>query len=298
VHRLMEAIIYRSANPVFHGNGLTHRSLSTREITVLAIGVILLSSFLSCTYQAPVTVPLYSSRLDPPELSVEPHGVSLGFSAKFANEIVMIPDAKAVPPILNNPKLGSRKQPLYISPHMGVAVNRHLELSYDIYSGLLLRTQLLGKRREEASIGNKSATLSIGYNFTSNSDELYTSDRPYSDQRLAEYDWRVNSFRSNLLFGYRFHKSVLYYCGAFYESYSLTGYLDQYAHPDIIENDEHYSLDATGHKQGLGLGVEFLFDAKIAEQSIIYTLQISEISWGSLSTDRILNHGLTVKYYF
>ena len=46
------------------------------------------------------------------------------------------------------------------------------------------------------------------------------------------------------------------------------------------------------------MGVEFLFDAKVAEQSIIYTLQVSEISWGTLSTDTVLSHSLIVKYYF
>ena len=51
-------------------------------------------------------------------------------------------------------------------------------------------------------------------------------------------------------------------------------------------------------KGGVIMDVTPVQQAKIAEQSIIYTLQISEISWGSLSTDRILNHGLTVKYYF
>ena len=162
----------------------------------------------------------------------------------------------------------------------------------------MLRSQLFGEGREASTVGNKSMTLSVGYNFTSNSRELTKSDRPGSDQIVAEYDWRLNSLRSNLLFGYRFHRSVLYYCGAFYESFSLSGHLDQYAYPDIIENDQKYVFNGQGVKQGLGMGVEFLFDAKVAEQSIIYTLQVSEISWGSLSTDTILNHSLTVKYYF
>ncbi len=273
-------------------------TLTCREMTGLALGVMLLSSFLSCTHQAPITVPLYSSRLDPPELSSKPHGVSLGFSVMRPNEIIIIPDGIADPPVFNSPKLSSRKAYPSLSPHFGVAVLKRLELSYDIYSGVMLRTQLLGKGREASTIGNKSVALSVGYNFTSNSHELTKSDRPGSDQILAEYDWRLNSLQSNLLFGYRFHRSVLFYCGAYYESFSLSGHLDQYFYPDIIETDQKYVLSGQGYKQGLGMGVEFLFDAKVAEQSIIYTLQVSKISWGTLSTDTILNHCLIVKYYF
>ena len=273
-------------------------TLTCREMTGLALGVMLLSSFLSCTHQAPITVPLYSSRLDPPELSGTPPGVSLGFSVMRPNEIIIIPDGIADPPVFNSPKLSSRKAYPSLSPHFGVAVMKRLELSYDIYSGVMLRTQLLGKGREASTIGNKSVALSVGYNFTSNSHELTKSDRPGSDQIVAEYDWRLNSLQSNLLFGYRFHGSVLYYCGAYYETYSLNGHLDQYYYPDIIENDETYTFDGQGHMQGLGMGVEFLFDAGVYKQSIVYTLQLSEISWGSLSTDTILNHSLIVKYHF
>ena len=298
MNRFLRATIIRTANPRCREVGSKCRSSYTREMMRLAIGILLLSSFLACTYQAPITVPLHSSRLDPPELSSKPQEVSVGFSVRFPNEIVIIPDGIADPPILNNPKLGSRKPPLYISPHLGVSVIKRLELSYDICSGLLLRTQLFGKRREEATVGNKSIALSLGYNFTSNSHELTKSDRPNSDQLLAEYDWRLNSTRSNLLFGYRFHRSVLYYCGVYYESYSLRGQLDQYAFPNIIESDQKYSLNSQGYEQGFGMGVEFLFDAKVAEQSIIYTLQVSEISWGTLSTDTVLSHSLIVKYYF
>ncbi len=274
------------------------KTIRPRYITGFIVWGILVLSLLTCSHHAPVTVPLTSSRLDPPELSTQPNGVSLGFNVMRPNEIIVIPDGKADPPIFNAPRLSNRSAYPNLSPHMALPVKNRFELSYDIYSGLMLRAQLLGQDREASKVGNKSTTLSIGYNFNSDSNELYESDRPGTDFILAEYDWRMHSFRTNLLYGYRIHKSVLGFGGAFYETFSLTGHLNQYAFPALIESDEKYDFDGQGTKMGLGLGVEFLFDAKVAEQSIIYTLHFSKILWDNLSTDIIQNHSLIVKYYF
>ena len=68
-----------------------------REMKGLAMAVMLVSVLLSCSHEAPITVPLYSARLEPPELSSKSRGVSPGFTINRPNEIVIIPDGIADP---------------------------------------------------------------------------------------------------------------------------------------------------------------------------------------------------------
>jgi len=274
-----------------------HMRFLSKDIKLSLSLSLILHLFFSCSYRAPITVPLYTSRLDSPEMSNKPHGVSLGLSVKYPNEIIIVPDGIATPPEFFDPRLSTEKLPPYISPHLGVNITNRLEFSYDIYSGAMLKAQLFGKRREQSHVGNQCAALSVGYSYSLDSDNRTKSNRPNSDYILAEYDWRMNTLRSNLILGNRFHENILYYYGAYYESYSLSGQLDQYSYPGIIDTNEEYVLSGTGYRRGVGMGVEFTFEAEGVKQSIVYTLQISDISWGSYSSDYLLNHSVVFRYY-
>lgn len=270
------------------------------RISGFIFGVFFLLSSFACTNHVAVTVPLFPARLDPPELSYSSHKVSLGVSLKHPNDIVIIPDATVNPPILNHPRLSNSRPQPYFAPFLGVTGFKRFELSYDIYGGIMLRTQLLGKTNEESTRGDQSATCAVGYNYSEDSEDRNTSYYYRIGYLRPEYNWHLKTIHSNLVYGYRIHKDVLFFGGASYELFSLSGdlYQHEYHNVDNSSSIREYSINYSGFRQGIGLGIEYTYDAIVAEQSLAYTLQLSKLSMGASSIEPVLNHSIILKYSF
>ncbi len=279
------------------GTFIMKKQISALSFLILA--VVMIMTPLSCTnYHSPIIVPVLMPRLDSPEMSIRSKSIVIGTSAAYPTKLMLVRDISVDPVITNDPAISYEKDPPTLSVNFGLSLMNRFEISGDIVNGIQIKSQLLGERRQDAQLGNRSIAVVFGTNYSHGSDDRMISSYSSYGSRSAYYDWKLNSYSTGIILGYRPHKAIVIYGGPNVTAFTLSGTLNQVGMGPLYEDSYEYILDSKGLSRGVGLGVEFLFDAEIAQQAIIYTLNVSQLAWEGYRSDTLFGHSLQIRYYF
>lgn len=278
---------------------LNSSSVKSAHLRILFIASFLgltLFNITSCTRRAPIAVPLTSFRFESPEMSITSKELNLGIGIHYQNEIVIVHNAAANPPVFDTPYLKQEDNFPRTSFHLGIPIFKKIEVSYDTNNGLMLRAQLAGERRNMAQAGDLSAAIAFAYNYSNSTGEELIDN--YSGYTTAKYDWKMFTYSANVMLGARVRENILIYGGPIFSSYELNGDLFQIPYRYSYDTINEFNLKGNGYQAGFGLAFEFLFEEGRTKQALIYQLQVSQVGWDNYTSDVQINNGIMVKYYF
>ena len=220
----------------------------------------------------------------------------------MTNKLLLVPSIRDNPILTDDQQLDSDAPSPKLSVSLGLPLFHFLEISGDSQAGVQLKAQLFGQSRQKAHAGNFSSAITFGYKHSSDNAEV-NSHGSIPDlvngnvDSIIEYDWKMGTYNYGIVFGYRPFEKMIIYGGPRIISYEIASTIDQTridAHSGL---GRVFKLNSSGVERSIGMGIELSFDPVEANQSIVYTLNVNQVIWGSYTSEIQYNHGILIKYF-